>query len=77
MLNFGEMVEWFKAAVLKTAAGSPRRGFESRSLRHFKLKNVLKVPFSTVWDFLIVKTHLYWLNPVLSNERTEHGHPKN
>ena len=35
MLNFGEMVEWFKAAVLKTAAGSPRRGFESRSLRHF------------------------------------------
>ena len=33
MLHFGEMVEWFKAAVLKTAAGSPRRGFESRSLR--------------------------------------------
>ena len=33
MLHFGEMVEWFKAAFLKTAAGSPRRGFESRSLR--------------------------------------------
>ena len=31
---FGEMVEWFKAAVLKTAVGSPHRGFESLSLRH-------------------------------------------
>ncbi len=30
----GEMVEWFKAAVLKTAVGFPHRGFESRSLRH-------------------------------------------
>ena len=32
---FGEMVEWFKAAVLKTAVGSPHREFESRSLRQF------------------------------------------
>ncbi len=29
------MVEWFKAAVLKTAAGSACRGFKSHSLRQF------------------------------------------
>ena len=31
----GEMAEWSKAAVLKTAVGSAYRGFESHSLRHF------------------------------------------
>ena len=45
--------------------------------RHFKFKNTRKVSFSTVSGFLFVKTYLYWLNPVLSNERTEHGHPQN
>lgn len=52
-------------------------GVRIRVVRHFKFKNTRKVSFSTVSGFLFVKTYLYWLNPVLSNERTEHGHPQN
>lgn len=70
---------WWKILSLKALKGSFQNysGFESCSLRHFKFKNTRKVSFSTVSGFLFVKTYLYWLNPVLSNERTEHGHPQN
>ena len=34
--TFGEVVEWFKALVLKTSEANHLRGFESHPLRHRK-----------------------------------------
>ena len=42
-LTFGEVAEWFKAAVLKTVVGFAYRGFESLPLRH-SIPSVNKVP---------------------------------
>ena len=35
------MTEWLKVPVLKTGVGTPYRGFESHSLRHFVLTRTL------------------------------------
>ena len=70
------MVEWFKAAVLKTAGAQAPEGSNPSLSAILSSQKPQKVPFGTVWGFHLIKTNYFQLYPGM-NYGKRYGYSKN